>query len=89
MQPADFMADQNALKWVAGENTPEKTYITRVFNFGTLEEWREMKRRYAREKIERALRNPLPGQWTSHAKAFAEVVFDIRMPESVLISYDA
>lgn len=79
----------HALRWVAGSRTPAKVYITRVFNFGTLEEWRLMKKRYPRRIIVEALRNPLSGQWTLHGKRFAEVLYGIRMPNRVLISYNA
>lgn len=81
--------NRNVLKWIAGSETSDKVYITRVFNFGTLEEWREMKKCYKSSQIQEALKNPLRGQWTSHGKAFAEALFDIRLPENVLISYDA
>lgn len=80
---------RNALRWVAGQKTPVKVYITRVFNFGTLEEWRAMKRRYPRKVILDAVRHPLPGQWTGRAKAFAEIIFGVRMPKKALISYEA
>ena len=83
------MKKRHPLKWVAGSKTPPKVYITRVFNFGTLEEWRDMKKRFPRRIIEDALQNPLRGQWTSDGKRFAEVIYGIRMPHSVLISYDA
>ncbi len=80
--------EDTGLRWVAGADTSEKVYITRVFNFGTLEEWRQMKNRYPQEKILDALKNPLPGQWTQRAKRFAEVVYNVPLPESALISYD-
>lgn len=83
------MDNQSGLRWVAGNHTPEKVFITRVFNFGTLEEWRGMKQQYTPTQISEALRNPLPGQWTKRAKRFAEVLYDIQLPEAVLISYDA
>ncbi len=76
------------LKWVAGQKTSAKVYITRVFNFGTWEEWRRMKRRFSQSEIKRVVKNPLPGQWTVRGKAFAEVIFDCKMPPSVVITYD-
>ncbi len=83
------MIDSASLQWVAGEGTPDRVYITRVFNFGTLEEWRQMKQRYPENQILAALQNPLRGQWTKRAKRFAEVLYDIRMPDSSIISYEA
>lgn len=83
------MARRQVLKWVAGEKTPEKVYITRVFNYGTLEEWNNMKKRFTKRQIGEAVRKPLAGQWTFRAKALAEVIFGVRMPRRVLISYDA
>ena len=79
----------DGLRWVAGKKTPDKVYVTRVFNLGTLEEWREMKRRYTPEQIRDAVVHPLRGHWTKRAKRFAEVLFDVRMPEEAVISYDA
>jgi len=81
------MPPRNALQWVAGSKTPDKVYITRVFNLGTLEEWRRMKSRFAEGKIRQALEDPLPGQWTRRAKRFAEVLFDIKMSDKALIRY--
>ena len=83
------MTKNTSLKWVAGHATPTKTYITRVFNFGTWEEWQALKRDVPRREIEAAVKQPLPGQWTRRAKAFAEVLFNTPMPDSALISYDA
>lgn len=83
------MIRQNSLRWVAGRRTPAKTYITRVFNYGTLEDWRAMKKRFSQKQIREALKKPLRGQWTSRAKAFAEAVYGIRLPAGALISYDA
>ncbi|MBI3318569.1 MAG: hypothetical protein HYZ90_05455 [Candidatus Omnitrophica bacterium] len=48
-----------------------------------------MKRRYTPAQIRAALEHPLRGQWTRRAKRFAEVLFNVRLPEEVLISYDA
>lgn len=62
--------------------------MARVFNFGTLEEWRQMRGRYTPEQIREALRNPLPGQWTKRAKRFAEALYGIPLPDRTLISYD-
>lgn len=78
-----------ALGWVAGEATPDRVYITRVFNFGTLEEWRQMRRRFSEDRIRQVLLHSPRGQWTKRAKRFAEVLFEVRMPEEALISYDA
>jgi hypothetical protein len=77
-----------ALRWVGGTATPAKTYITRVFNFGTTEEWEQMKGEYTAEQIAEAVHQPLPGQWTRRGKAFAETLFGITMPDAALISYD-
>jgi len=81
-------SSSSSLKWSAGEDTPNEVYITRVMNYGTWEEWQELRKRCPREEIKRALRHPLRGQWTKRGKAFAEVVFDIELPNDVLISYD-
>ena len=81
------MLNRNGLKWVAGHRTPDQTYITRVINFGTLEEWRQLRKKYSSHQIKRALRKPLRGQWTRHGKAFAEAIFGVHLPKSVLISY--
>ena len=83
------MRKRSALRWVAGDDTPAKIYITRVFNYGTFEEWKAMKKRYSRRVIKDAVQHPLKGQWNRRAKAFAEVLFGIKMPDDVLISYDA
>jgi hypothetical protein len=77
------------LKWVAGSKTPPKTYITRVFNFGTWDEWKGLKKSFSRNAIKEAVKNPLPGQWTPRGKALAEVIFKCHMPKKSLISYDA
>ena len=82
------MDDHQKLKWSAGVQTSPKTYVTRVFNFGTWEEWQDMKRRFSMEIIQDAVKNPLRGQWTLRGKAFAEAVFDCRLPNNTLISYD-
>ncbi|MBI4358637.1 MAG: hypothetical protein HY584_04990 [Candidatus Omnitrophica bacterium] len=76
------------LKWVAGKNTPQKVYITRVFNFGTWEEWRALKRKFHPLAIEESVKKPLAGQWTKRAKNFAEVLYSCKMPRKALISYD-
>lgn len=83
------MSEPLSLRWVAGDATPQKVYITRVVNMGTWEEWKEMMKENPMELIEEAIRQPLRGQWTKHGKAFAEVVFACHLPEDVLISYDA
>jgi hypothetical protein len=80
---------KNGLTWVAGENTPKKTYITRVFNYGTMEEWKQLQKSESPEAIKDAVVNPLFGQWTPRARAFAQVIFDHQMPESALIKYHA
>ena len=82
------MIDSAGLSWVSGESAPARVAITRVFNFGTLEEWRRMKKQYSETEIRQALEKPLRGQWTKRAKRFAEVLYDIRLPNDVLISYD-
>ncbi len=83
------MKNPNGLRWVAGAGTSGKVYITRVFNYGTLEEWRQMRKRFTPGKIRAALERPVRGQWTRRAKRFAEVLFKIRMSEEAVISYDA
>jgi len=83
------MSSKRSLQWVAGINTPPKTHITRVFNFGTWEEWQDMNRDFTPEQIRDAVVHPLKGQWTPRGKAFAETLFDCRLPDKALISYDA
>lgn len=82
------ISQDSSLVWSAGRNTPDDVYITRVLNYGTWDEWRELKQKCPRESIEKVLRHPLRGQWTKRGKAFAETVFDIKLPDDVLISYD-
>ena len=82
------MPNRKKLRWVSGEKTPAKTYITRVFNYGTFREWKAMKRRFSPRQIREAVHHPLRGQWNRHAKALAEVLFNLRMPSESLISYD-
>ena len=77
------------LEWVAQESTPARTYITRVFNFGTWEEWQAMKRDFPPRQIRQAVLRPLRGQWTRRGKALAEALFDRKLPEDVLIRFDA
>ena len=72
---------------MAGENTPEKTYITRVLNLGTWEEWQALKRSTPRDRIMDAIEHPLKGQWTKKGKSFAECVFRRPLPDEALISY--
>ena len=79
----------SALDWVAGSKTPDKTYITRVFNFGTWKEWQHMKRRYTSRQVRDAVRHPLRGMWTVRGKALAEILYDCRLPKETLISFDA
>ncbi|MDO8468785.1 MAG: hypothetical protein Q7S29_03450 [Candidatus Peribacter sp.] len=81
------MKPQVGLRWVAGADTPEKTYVTRVLNLGTWEEWQALKRSVPRERIIDAVEHPLKGQWTKRGKAFAECVFFRSIPDDVLISY--
>ena len=83
------MERPKSLRWVAGNDTPPRVYITRVINIGTWEEWREMLKKYSKTMVQDAIKNPLRGQWTKHGKAFAESVFECRLPDDVLISYDA
>ena len=83
------MESRRSLHWVAGNRTPVKTSITRVFNFGTWEEWQAMKREFPSEVIREAVTHPLRGQWTCRGKAFAEAVFDCKLPPETLISFDA
>lgn len=79
----------NSLTWVAGTSTPQKIFITRVWNFGTWEEWQKMWKDYTPSEIEEAVRHPLKGQWTRHGKAFAETLCGYPVPNDALISYDA
>lgn len=83
------METRQGVTWIAGKDTPAKTWITRVVNFGTREEWQDMKERMTPEEIRAALEEPLRGQWTRHGKAFAEVVFNCHLPEEILIDYHA
>lgn len=83
------MLREKSLRWAAGSATPAKTYITRVFNFGTWEEWQAMKRNFPQRRIREAILHPLRGQWTPRGKAFAETLFDCKLPNDVLISFDA
>ena len=82
------MKNMSALKWVAGSETPAKTYITRVFNLGTWDEWLDMKRSFSPDQIREAVFRPLRGQWNPRGKAFAEILFDCRMPGDALISFE-
>lgn len=83
------MNSRIGLRWVAGGKTPPAVYITRVFNFGTWEEWKELHKKYDAADIEQVIRQPLRGQWTRQGKAFAEVLYDCRLPNDTLRSYDA
>lgn len=83
------MNSKESLRWVAGKATPTKTYITRVFNLGTWEEWEAMKRNFSSGQIREAVRHPLRGQWTPRGKAFAETLFNCQLPDEILISFDA
>ncbi len=75
------------LTWVAATSTPTKTYVTRVINLGTWEEWKDLQKSVPKTVILDALEHPLIGQWTPRGKAFAECVFDRILSHSVLISY--
>lgn len=79
---------RDSLRWVAGPKTPTKVYVTRVFNFGTWEEWQAMKKELPLEAIREAVLHPLRGQWTPRGKAFAQILFDCKLPDDVLISFD-
>lgn len=81
------MDERRGLKCVSGENTPPKVYITRVINYGTLEEWKALKSDYSPQEIQEALDKPLKGQWTKHGKAFAELVFETKLPDDVVNTY--
>ena len=83
------MPTPNALAWVAGPQTPCTVYLTRLWNFGTWTEWQEARRRYSGDQLQDVVRRPLRGQWTRRGKAFAETVCRCRMPNTVLVSYDA
>lgn len=82
-------AGKGSLRWVAGAATPQKTYVTRVFNLGTWQEWQAMKKKFTRRQIREAVLHPLRGQWTPRGKAFAETLFDCRLPNDVVIRFDA
>ncbi|MBI4021973.1 MAG: hypothetical protein HY372_01315 [Candidatus Andersenbacteria bacterium] len=82
------MRDSQGIQWVAGEETPIKTWITRVLNFGTWEEWQQLKASCTPDQIRDAVQNPLRGSWTKHGRAFAETLFDHKLPDEVLIRYD-
>ncbi len=82
------MRKLTSLTWVAGSRTPIKVYVTRVLNFGTLEDWKEMRRTVSAEQVRDAIEHPLRGQWTPRGKSFAECVFDCRLPDDCLISYE-
>ena len=75
------------LTWVAGPSTPQKIYLTRVWNLGTWDEWQQMWLTYPSVDIEDAARHPLRGQWTKRGKAFAETMLGCALPESALLSY--
>ncbi|MDD5055405.1 MAG: hypothetical protein PHZ00_04015 [Candidatus Peribacteraceae bacterium] len=81
------MEQSNGLTWVSGVGTPIKTYVTRVLNFGTWEEFNALNRSVSKERILDAMTHPLRGQWTSRGKAFAECVFGCTLPDDVLLSY--
>jgi hypothetical protein len=83
------MPASSSLTWVAGPATPRRVYLTRLWNFGTWDEWQEARRQYASRELEEAVKHPLRGQWTRHGKAFAETVCRCTMPDDVLVSYDA
>ncbi len=77
-----------SLEWVAGEATPCKVYITRVFNYGTWQEWQQMNGRYSQDDIRDAVMNPLRGVWTPRGKVLAELIYDCRLPADTLLSFD-
>ena len=79
---------QSGLTWVGGGSTPRNVYLTRMWNFGTWEEWRQKLQDYPRTAVEEVVQHPLRGQWTRHGKAFAEAFCGLAMPDDVLISYD-
>jgi hypothetical protein len=83
------MPSPSSLTWVSGPTTPQVVYLTRLWNFGTWEEWQQARRKYSAAEMEEAVKRPLRGQWTRHGKAFAETVCGSRMPDDVLVSYDA
>lgn len=83
------MSKVGPLRWVAQEGTPARTYITRVFNFGTWEEWQAMKRDFSPRQIRQAVLQPLRGQWTRRGKALAEALFDCKLPEDTLVCFNA
>jgi len=84
----DKIKKSQTLQWSSGDQTPDKVYITKVFNYGTWQEWRDMRRRFVLRRIKDALRHPLKGQWTKRAKIFAETIFDVKLPKNSLISYE-
>ena len=84
----ESMHKVSGLTWVSGTDTPIETYVTRVLNFGTWEEFNALNRSVSRQQILDAMAHPLRGQWTSRGKAFAECVFGCTLPDDVLISYE-
>jgi hypothetical protein len=78
-----------ALRWVSGKKTPDRVWITRVWNLGTWDEWKEMKKLHSREEIIDVVKNPIQGAWTKHGKQFAEAVTGCTMSDDVLCNYDA
>ena len=80
---------ESGLTWVSGPNTPHRVLLTRIWNFGTWEEWREMRKKVPLSEIEDVVRHPLRGQWTRHGRAFAEVLCDCTMPDDALLCFDA
>jgi len=88
MVQCEHMDRTSSLTWVAGPRTPQRVYLTRLWNLGTWEEWQMARASYSRTDLEAVVRNPLRGHWTRHGKAFAETVCGITMPDEVLASYD-
>lgn len=82
------LEDRAGLRWVSGKDTADSVYITRVFNYGTWDEWQDMLARYSREDIAAVLYQPLRGSWTRRGRALAEAVYGITLPDNAILSYD-
>ncbi len=82
------MDSRTGLHWVAGSATPERVWLTRVWNLGTWEEWKQAQRERP-EQMREVVERPLRGQWTRHGKAFAQAITGVTMPEDVIISYES
>lgn len=60
-----------------------------MINLGTWEEWKNLQSSVPKTAIIDALEHPLLGQWTLRGKSFAECVFERKLIDDVLITYNA